>query len=122
MSDRHKIRFGRKFIGGMTPVAVRVQTKLTAFRQALTFCCTPFKIGSRRFRPVGNRLGERSVLRGIGFERTDDIHPVERVQMIEMNDMILHILDAGNEVPDNSCIIGYLIFNAFSTALTEAVA
>ena len=56
---------------------------------------------TRRGARVGrNRLREcRGRLR-VGLERRYHIHPVERVQVIEMHDVIVHVLRADHEIAD----------------------
>ena len=48
------------------------------------------KIARAGQRPVRDRLGERGGLGRIGIERAHDVDPVERVQMIEMDHVVLH--------------------------------
>ncbi len=45
---------------------------------------------------------------GIGLEGTDHIHPVQGVEMVEMNDMVLLELGTHHQVSDDTRIVGYL--------------
>ena len=49
-----------------------------------------------------NDCGELGGLLGIGLERVDDVHPVERVQVIEVDHVILHVLRGEHDVADES--------------------
>ena len=58
------------------------------------------EIAGRTLRPVGNAPGELRGLHRIGLERADHVHPVQGVQMVEMHDVVLHVLGAEHQVAD----------------------
>ena len=45
-------------------------------------------------------MREVSGLLGVGLESVDDVDPVKRVQVIEVNDVILHVLGSHHDVAD----------------------
>ena len=53
-------------------------------------------------------LRQRRGRRRIGLERRHDVHPVERVQMIEVDDVVLHHLGQEHDVADDLGILGNL--------------
>jgi len=56
-------------------------------------------------RPIGDRLCQLGGLLRIGRQRADDIDPVKRVQMVEMDHMILNILNAHDDVADQAGVV-----------------
>ena len=91
MRHRHQIGFGRQLIGRMAPVAVLERAELAALDELLQPRLHVLEIARRGHRPVRDRLRQRDVVRRIGLQRGNDIHPVQRVQMIEMHDVVVHL-------------------------------
>ena len=100
MRDRHQIGFGRQSVGGMAPIAVLERAELARLDELLQADLQILEIAGRRQRPVGNRLRQRRGRLGIGGQRRHDIDPVERVQMIEMHEMIMHLQRQLHDVAD----------------------
>src|SRR5271166_3987176 len=101
---RKQIGFGWQPIGGMAPVPIREEAELAALDDSLDALLHAEKILRARQWPVGDRLGKRRSLRWIGLERVDDVHPVQRMQMIEMDDVVLNVLRRHDEIAQQSCI------------------
>ena len=87
-----------QLVGRMSPVAVGEYTQLATgneFLQAV-LCC--FEVTFRVLRPRRELLGEEGCLLRVGFQAGDDIYPVERVQLIEVHRMVVHIKHCFHDV------------------------
>ncbi len=82
----------------MAPIAIGEDAELAALDKGLDAVAHAGKIGRARQRPVRNRLGERGGLGRICIERAHDVDPVERVEMIEMDHVVLHGLRRHDEI------------------------
>ena len=90
--DRHQVGLGRQSVGRVAPVRVGKRSELPALDESLDPVADAREVLRARQRPVRDRFGERRGLRWIGRQRRDDVHPVERVQVVEVDDVILHAL------------------------------
>ena len=84
----------------MTPVAASVNPQLTgAYKSCepilsgLHFMATVFGPGGQLFRQAGR-------LFGVGLEGGHDIDPIQRTQMIKMNNVIKYSMGTHNQVTD----------------------
>ena len=111
MGGRHQIRFRRQFVGGMSPIGIGKRTQLAAVDEGFQALLNTFKIRASPLGSVADIVRQCCGLFGIGFKRTDNIHPIQRMQMIKMNNMIMLKLGAHQKVADNSCVFGYLHAN-----------
>jgi hypothetical protein len=68
---------------------------------------------------VADIVGQLCGFLGSAFQRADDIDPVQGVQVIEMNDVVVLELRTMQQVADEARIFGNLTPTASSTALTE---
>ena len=89
---RHQVGFGRQLVGRVAPVGVGEGPELAAIDELLRRSLHAGEVLRARQRPVGDRLGERRRLRRIGRQRRHDVDPVERVQVVEVDDVVLHAL------------------------------
>ena len=112
MRHCQQIHFGRQRVGGMAPIAAGEEAQLAAVDHAFDALLDAAEIGGAGLFAVGNRLRDGGSLRRIGLEGGGDIDPVERVQMIEVDHMVLHHLRAGDEVADNAGVIGNVDFQS----------
>src|SRR5450756_2709567 len=55
---------------------------------------------------IADRLGEGGGRGWVGFQGRDDIDPVERVQVVEVDDVVLDVLRPGDQVADEPRIAG----------------
>ena len=58
------------------------------------------EIARRALRPVRDALRQLGRLLRVGLERADHVHPVERVQVVEVHHVVLHVLRAEHQVAD----------------------
>ena len=100
MRHRHQIGFRRQLVEGIAPIAVREDAELPALDEVLQLLLRVGEIAGARFRPARDRLRQLRRRRRIGLERGDDIHPVERMQMIEVHHMVVHILRGDHQIAD----------------------
>ena len=100
MRDGHQIGLGRQPVGGMAPIGVLERAELARLHELLEADLQILEIAGRRQRPIGNRLRQRRGRLGIGGKRRHDIDPVERVQMIEMHEVIMHLQRQLHDVAD----------------------
>ena len=98
MRHADEIHFRRQFIRGMSPVAVGEDTELAAADKRSQAFLQIGKIGWRTLRPIGNTLRDFRCFFRVGFQCAHDIHPIQRMQMIKMHDVILQILRAEHEI------------------------
>ena len=110
MRDRHEMHLGRQHLKvRMIPPLCGEDAELSALDDLLNLCLERGVVGGRRDRHIvrvrlgvesrgaaegqavgiEHRILERRRRRGIGFERFDGADPVERVQMIEVDNMIV---------------------------------
>ena len=99
---RHQVRFGRQLIGWMTPVGILENSELSGIHKLLDGVLDIGKVSGRRCWPARRHL-LREASRGsrIGFERRHNVHPVQRMQVIKVNHMILDILRQRHDVADD---------------------
>ena len=106
MRDRHQIGFRRQLVGGMAPIGVLERPELPQLDEFLQPDLQILEIAGRGERPVGDRLRQRRGGLGIGGKRRDDVHPVERMQMIEMHEMVVHLQRELHDVADRVGVLG----------------
>ena len=99
VGNADQIHFRRQLVGGMAPVAIGEDTQ-AAGGECLDLVLYCAEVGGGVLVPLGERARQFGRLFRIGLERVDDVHPVERVQMIEVNDVILHVLGRQHDVAD----------------------
>ena len=100
MRNRHQIGFRRQLVGGMSPVAAGENAELAAVDESLQALLHVGEIARAGLRVTGDGLRERRSRCGIGLQRGNDIHPVERMQMIKVHDMIVHVLRSDHQIAD----------------------
>ncbi len=99
--DRHQVCFGRQLVGGVSPVRVRKGTQLPRFDKRFDFVLHTLEVRLGRVGPIRNGL--REFCRGgrIGFERAHNVHPIERVEVIKVDDVILDKLAAFDDITND---------------------
>ena len=103
---RHQVGFGGQFVSRVTPVGVGEGAKLAAGDKRGYFVLDSLEIIGAGFGPIRDGLRQCGGRSGIRIQSRDDIHPVERMQVVEMNDVILHILDGFNNIAHHARIGG----------------
>ncbi len=94
----HEVRLRRQGVAGMAPVGIGEDAELAGFDQFLDAILHVGEVAG------GGSLVIRDGLRQcrggfrIGFERGYHVHPVERVQVIEMHHMVVHELRGDHEI------------------------
>ena len=84
----------------MPPVAVGEQPELPARRHADDLVLGRLQFLLRVARPVGQGLRHRGGLRRIGLGNRQDVHPVERGQVVEVHDVIVQRVMDEDQVAD----------------------
>ena len=92
----------------MAPIAAGEQAQLAAVDHAFDALLDAAEIGRAGFFVIRNGLRDRRSLGRIGLERRGHIHPIERVQMIEVDHVVLHHLRAGDQIADDARVVGHL--------------
>ena len=100
----HEVGLRRQPIGWVPPIGVGEDAELSAFHERLHPIAYVREIFRTRERPVRDRLCELGGLRRIARERAHHVDPVERLQVIEVNHVIMDILCGHDEVAQNACI------------------
>ena len=105
MSDGHQVCFGWQLVSTVSPVSVLERTKAAGTGKGRQLFLDTLEVGGTRLRPVGDRLGEFGRGDRISIQGTGDIDPVKSMQVIEVNHVILHVLDAHDQVTDQAGIV-----------------
>ena len=123
MGRREQVDLRGKLHRRMAPVSIGVNAQLTAAHERLELVLHFFEMLRRILVPRRQAFSQLRCLLRICLQRRDDVHPVKRGEMVEVDDMIVHTMCA--------VMIRFLIywafrgisrFSAFSTDLTEASA
>jgi hypothetical protein len=101
-----QVDLGRQFIGRMAPVGVGEDGELAAVGDGLHLLLYVGEVAGRRVGPVGERLLDIRCFLGIGLERGHNIHPVQRVQVIKVHDVIVHVLLGDHQVANQVGCLG----------------
>ena len=111
MRHRHQVGLRRQLVGGMSPVSVGEDAQLSAFDEGLDALLHVREIARR-----GSRVGRAHGLRqrrgglGIGLQRRDHVHPVQRVQVVEVHHMVVHELRRDHQVADQLRVGRHFVF------------
>ena len=97
--DGDQVDFRRQLVGRVTPVAVGEDAQ-TAGGEGLDLVLHLGEIRGRVLVPLREGLRQLGGLLGVGLERVDDVDPVERVQVVEVDHVILHVLRGHHDVAD----------------------
>ena len=100
MRHGHQVRLRRQLVARVAPVGVGEDAELPGFDQLLDAALHVGEIAGRGARVARNRLRQSRGRLRVGFERRHDIHPVERMQVIEMHHMVVHELRADHQIAD----------------------
>ncbi len=106
VGDRHQVGFGRQHIGLVAPVAVHEGAQLAALDELLQPVLDVAEVAGRRHRVTGRHglLQFRGLLR-IGLQRRHDVHPVERVQVIEMHRVVVFLQRLRHDFADQVSVL-----------------
>jgi hypothetical protein len=92
--------FGRQAVVRVAVITVGKNTQLAGFNEVLELrlgigeiARAGLGIARNRLRQLGSRLGVRR-------QRGNHVHPVERVQVIEVHHVVVHVLGADHQVAD----------------------
>src|ERR1700678_21335 len=109
MCNRHQIGFWRQRVARMSPVGVREDSQLSGFNQLLNTGLYVGKIAGRRSSVVGDGLSEGRSGFWIRLQRGDDIHPVKRMQVIKMHDMVVNKLRHDHQIANQLGVRRYFV-------------
>ena len=98
MRDGEQVHFGRQFVRRVSPVAVGENAELSRADEFLEPLLHGAHLGLAVVRPRRNRLRDARGARGIRLERARHVHPIERVQVVEVDHVILNELHPVNQV------------------------
>ncbi len=100
MRHRHEVRLGRQLVGRVTPVGAREDAELAALDESLHLLLHVGEVPGRGTCVAADRLRQRAGRRRVRAERRDHVHPVERVQVIEVHDVVVHVLRPDHQISD----------------------
>ncbi len=106
----------------MAPVAVLERAELATLDEFLQPVLQVAIIAGRGHSPARDRLRQFRCRLWIGGKRGDYIHPVERMQVVEMVDMVMHLQRELHDVADDIGVFRDGDAKAFSTARTDVSA
>ena len=98
--DRQQIHFGRKFHRRVAPVAVGEDAELAAVDEMLEPLVHAAHLVLAVEVPAGEALAQDRGLVRIGFQRRGHIHPVQRRQVVEVNNEVVHRVRQDDQVAD----------------------
>ena len=90
LGQRHEVGLRRKLHSGVAPVSRSKDPQLAAIHECLEPVLDGRELGGAVAGPIGEALRELSGLSRVGLERGNDVHPIQRREMVEMNQVILH--------------------------------
>ena len=96
--QRHQIGLGRQLVSRMPPIGIGERAELATLHESLNAIAHTGKIRCAGQRPIRDRLCKACGFGRITVECVDDVDPVQRVQMIEMHDVVLDDLRRLDEV------------------------
>gem|GEM_PF-7086711 len=102
MRHRHEVRLGRQLVRRVPPVGVLEDAQLPGLHEALEGGRHVGEIARRSVGPLGGNL-----LRQLGggfrirLERGNHVHPVQRVEVVKVNHVVLHVLGELHHVADD---------------------
>mmetsp|Transcript_32978 Transcript_32978/g.77357 ORF Transcript_32978/g.77357 Transcript_32978/m.77357 type:complete len:229 (-) Transcript_32978:692-1378(-) len=101
MRHRHQVGLGRQRVGLVAPVAVRERPVLTGVEELLEPVLDVAEVAG-----AGHRMRRRhqvlqvARLLGIGLQRVDNVDPVQRVQVVEVHRVVVHLQRLGHHLAD----------------------
>ncbi len=96
--DRHQVCFWRQLVFRVTPVRFREDTELTRFNKVPYLLLHIAEVAFRRTRIAAQRGCQCGRCFRISTQCGHDIHPVQRMQMIEVHDVVVDVLRADHQV------------------------
>ncbi len=100
MRHGHQVGLWRQAVVGVAVVAVGEDAQLAAFDEGLQLLLRVGEIARAGLGVTGNRLRQfRGGLR-VGRQRRDHVHPVQRVQVVEVHHVVVHVLRGDHQVAD----------------------
>jgi len=99
VSDGYKVYFRRQLVGRVAPVAIGKDAQTTGC-ELLDLVLDIGKVPRRVFIIRREGLRQLGGLFGVGLESVDDVDPIECVQVIEVDHVILHVLGGQHDVAD----------------------
>ena len=96
----HQVGFGRQLVGRVAPVGVGEDAELALLDEGLDFLLHVGEIAGRRFRIARQALRQRRGGLGVRLERGNHVDPVERMQVIEVHHVVVHVLRGDHQVAD----------------------
>jgi len=106
VSRSHEVGLRRKFVRGMPPVGIGKRPQLAAFHKGSQPLLDGFEIDGASHLGVAHIIGERGRGLGISLQGAHHVHPVQGVQMIKVDEMIVLELGAVEEIADDSGVVG----------------
>ena len=105
MRDRHQVGRRRKFVGWVSPIGIGERTELSASNKGGEFILDALEVVRARFGPIRNGLGQFRGRGRIGVQRADHIHPVQRMQVIEVDHVVLDELNPFDNVAQDAGVV-----------------
>ena len=103
--DREQIHLRRKFVLGMTPVPIREDSKLATLHKTFQLLLNSAEIRRRVVRPRAQAHLQSGSRGRICLESGNHVDPIERMQMVEMHDVVMHILRGNHQIADELRIL-----------------
>jgi hypothetical protein len=98
VSDTDQVHLRRELVGGMSPVGIGEDAELSGFDETREALLEVGEVAHGTLRPAGDLLRQIGGGLGVGLERAHDVDPVERMQVVEVDHVVLHVLRAEHQV------------------------
>jgi hypothetical protein len=98
--QRHQVGLGRQLVAGVAPVAVGEDAELPAVDELPEALLRVVEVARARPGVARDRLRQRRGRLRVGLQRRDDVDPVERVQVVEVHHVVVHVLRGDHQVAD----------------------
>ncbi len=101
MRRRHQVRFRRQLVRGAAPVPAGEDAELAALDELLQPALHFAEVPGRAVGPRRDALLQLGSLLRVGFQRRHDVDPVQRVQVVEVHEVVLRVQRRVHQVADD---------------------
>jgi hypothetical protein len=102
----HQVGFGRQLVGRVAPVAVAEGAELAAFDELLQPALQVAEVARAGHRPAADALRQLAGLLRVGLQRADHVDPVQRVQVVEVHQVVVRVQRGMHQVADDVGVVG----------------
>jgi hypothetical protein len=109
MGHGHQVGLGRQLVGRVAPVTIGEDAELAGLDEGLDAFLDIGEVAGGGLGPTADGLGQCRGGLGVGAQAADHVYPVQGMQVVEVHDMVMHILGTDHQVADEVGIGGDLV-------------